>query len=73
MIVVVPVETGYPIHDPQMPETTWRALNDGSLGYQKWKEVLTESPLSVRAITWVNPHVKIFVRADLLPRAESIR
>jgi hypothetical protein len=60
-VVVVPVQRFEILHEFSMPEATFRALEDGSLGYRL--ALLEQTPsLFGRIVNTVNPPLRIYVR-----------
>jgi hypothetical protein len=57
-----------PEHEPNLPEPDYRALRDGSLGYQRVLRVHTARLFERRPLPFVNPPVQVFVRKDLIAR-----
>ncbi len=66
-VMVVPVQRFESIHEFSLPETTFRALEDGSLGYRLMYAARTPSWFADRPLTVVNPPVRIYVRRDRTP------
>ncbi len=67
-IMVIPIQPFESSDEWALPDDTYQALRDGSLGYQQILGLQTRSLFSRRPVTFVNPPVKVFVRKDHLAR-----
>jgi 4-amino-4-deoxy-L-arabinose transferase-like glycosyltransferase len=65
-VIVSPQQHFEMVHEWSVPEQVYRALEDGSLGYQRVLRVQTRSLFSTRPVPFVNPPVQVFVRNDRL-------
>jgi hypothetical protein len=57
-----------PEHEPNLPEQDYRALRDGSLGYQQVLRVHNARLFERRPLPFVNPLVQVFARKDVMAR-----
>ncbi|MFN2399261.1 MAG: ArnT family glycosyltransferase [Gemmatimonadaceae bacterium] len=62
IILVIPQQWFETVHEWTLPDSIYRALNDGSLGYKPVLLLQTRSLFSRRAIPYVNPPVRVFAR-----------
>ena len=65
-VILIPQQHFEMVHEWSMPERVYRALEDGSLGYQRVLRVQARSLFSTRPVPFVNPPVQVFVRNDRL-------
>jgi hypothetical protein len=65
-VILSPQQHFEMVHEWSVPEQVYRALEDGSLGYQRVLRVQTRSLFSTRPVPFVNPPVQVFVRNDRL-------
>jgi hypothetical protein len=61
-VVLIPQQHFELVHEWSMSERVYRALEDGSLGYQRVLRIQTRSLFSTRPVPFVNPPVQVFVR-----------
>ncbi len=66
-VVVIPQQQFEMIHEWSLPETIYRRLADGSLGYQRILWSQTRSLFSKRPLSFVNPPVQVFAKKVSLP------
>jgi len=68
-VVVVPVQPHERDHEFTMPDSIYRGLVNGSMGYRRVAAFRTPSLFSKPVITFVNPSVQIFAREDYWSQA----
>ena len=66
-ILVIPQQVFEPVHERSLPESGYLALSNGSTGYVKVRRLQAPSLFKQRPVTFVNPPVEIYVRADRRP------
>lgn len=62
IILVIPQQRFEAVHEWTLPDTIFRGLKDGSLGYRPVLFLQTRSLFSRRPIPFVNPSVRVFAR-----------
>jgi hypothetical protein len=65
-IVLVPVLRLEGEHEHFLPAAVYRRLRDGSLGYREVHVAEPRTLVGYRAVSFVNPPLRVFARVDLL-------
>jgi len=64
-IISMPLQDFEPLHEQSLADSMFDRLLDGSLGYRQAALIQTPSLFRRRPASFVNPPVRIFIRADL--------
>jgi 4-amino-4-deoxy-L-arabinose transferase-like glycosyltransferase len=69
-VILIPFAfvTRDPPHESTLAESEYQALLSGAAGYQEVMNAQAPSPFIGRPLSWVNPHIRLFARRDILSR-----